>query len=317
MTEEATHEIEDVEEVTEEVIEETTQDEVAKPVLARDTMMDSIYAKGREVYSSDEQEVSEEETEETEETVETNEEPEMVELKIDGEIVMKSASEVEAEGGVSTYQKTLAADKRFKEAAAEKAILTTMRTDLQRERLEIEELKNVVVEHPEISDEETDEFITNIYSGDEDKARTAFKNVISKIRSTPQQKTQEPVNTQDVIDGAVYQLDRKNGIKQFEKDFKNLNTDPKLKAMVNDATARISNENPNKEPSVIIMEAAKEVNDWVNSFTPQEGILEDQLDRKKKIKTIKTAKTRMKKETGYKPKTQAEIFAETKASRSH
>lgn len=313
-TEEVVAEVEDVEEVE----EETTQETEESKQLDRDLMLENIADKIKA--SREQNETIAEELEE--EVVELEKElddavEEMVTLKVDGEAIQKTAEEVEAAGGVIAYQMTLAADKRFKEAAAEKASLAILRSELQQKEQELNERPTEVEEtgSVELSEEVLNEFIANIYSGDEDKAKESFKSVLSGIKAPIAQPASQ-IDEQKIIDMTLYKIDQEKGIDEFQKDYKHLSTDPNLRKMVNEATIKIRTATPNKKPSEIIIEAAKEVDLWVNSFNPDMDLVKEQVDLKKKLNPVKTAKSRMKQDTGYKPKTQAEIFADQKASRS-
>ena len=308
MDEEQIAEVEDV--------DETTQETEEEQVLGRDLVLEEIANKhkanrGQEI----ELEVEEPEEEELEEPAE--EFSGLVDLKVDGEIIQKTAEEVEAAGGINAYQMTLAADKRFKEAAAEKATLATMRADLQRKEQELLQQQTEIKEPVKLSEEKVDELFANIYSGDEEKAKESFMSVMSGLQNQPQHQAPQVVNKQEIVNETVYKLDQDRGVEQFTKEYHHLDSDPKLRDMVNEATIRIKKATPNKKPSVIIIEAAKEIDSWVNSFSPDtENLLEEQVVKKKSLNPIKTAKTRMKQDVGYKPKTQAEIFADQKANRS-
>ena len=294
-------------------VEETTQDEQEQPVsLERDSLMDSI---AQQVRAQREEQV--EETAIAPDEEEVIEEPATVDLKVDGEIITKPKEEVEAEGGSTAYQMKLAADKRFKEAAEAKAKAEQLRLELEeRERQLLQRQVELETLQPtEISDEEVDEFISTVYSGDEEKARDAFKNVLSKVKVTA---PTQPANTLDedsIAERALFKLDQKKGLELFQKNYSHLNADPRLKSMTNEATIRIMKEEPDLMPSEVIIKAAKEIDEWFG-HKPQKQEMEEQIAHKESIKNIKTANKRVKQVDSYKPKTQEEIFAELQAGRS-
>jgi len=287
---------------TEEDVIETTQTEEDVATLERDSTIDAIARKSRESRDVTEEPIVEAD----------NEEPEMVELKVDGQIILKPASEVAAKGGVTAYQMTLAADKRFKEAAAEKEDLARQRAELNRQRQELESVKMRPAPEPEISDDAINDFITNVYSGDEEKAKSSFKAVVSRLK----QKEAQVIDPEAAVQEAMFKIEKRKAANDFAKNYSHLNEDPNLRNMVNQATIRIMGQDPNMPPSEVIVQAAEEIEQWLGTYRPQQDPMYEQVNRKKSIQSIKTAKARVPTESGYTPKTQAEIFAEVKASRS-
>jgi len=301
---------EEVQEIEDtEGVDETTLETSEKPSLARDSIIDGIYKKRREERDS-------ELTGEAEEEAEEEAVDELVNLKVDGEIIQKLSSEVEAEGGLATYQKTLAADKRFKEAAITKQQNDQHYAEIQRKEKALLDREQAIKAHKplEVSDEDVNSFIDNVYSGDEAKAKEAFRTVLSRIKSEPPAPT-EKIDEAAIVEKAMYQIDRQNGVEKFATDYDHLNNDSKLRDMVDQATIRILKENPKMSPSKIINQAAIEVDTWLNQSTGKTDLVDDANEKKAKIKTVKKANVRMKAPTGYKPKTQAEIFAGYKATR--
>jgi len=296
-------------EIVEEDVEETTLENEEE--LSRDTIMDQL-AKKRfadlAAENAGQQEAPEnEEQEEPEETADVivEEEPEFVDLNIYGENVRKTKAEVDAAGGVVAMQKTLAADKKFAEVAKEREELARLRQEL--EAKQPEPVADVD------SDKIVDAFIESVYSGDEEQARDSFKKALSTIG----RKNEKPVDEGRIVKETLYRIDQDRGVKDFEANYSHLSSDPHLRAMVNEATARIKQATPAKSPSVIITEAAEEVDAWVNNLSGgQPPVVTEQIERKRSIKNIKSASTRQKQDIGYKPKTQKEIFAELKANRS-
>jgi hypothetical protein len=290
---------------------EATQEEEAS--LSRDEMLESLAKKRKEeleqLSAEETQEEPEEEIEEPEAQEEPGEqepeEPEYVDLNVYGQIIRKTKAEVDAAGGVVALQKTLAADKKFEEVAKERAELERLREELESQRQEPVEKVD--------PDEIVDAFIESVYSGDEDQAKETFKKALSAMK--PEAKK---IDEGRIVKETLFRLDQENGIKDFEQNFSHLSTDPHLRAMVNEATARIRAAAPDKSPSSIIREAAEEVDEWVQRLGgAKESPVADQVERKRSIKNVKSASTRQKQEVGYKPKTQAEIFADLRNSRSH
>ncbi len=298
-----------VEEVIEDVEETTQETPVVEESLDRDQVMDELAKKRRDELES-EVEGLEEVDEQLEEEVDTVEEElqedpdETIDINVNGRIIKKTKAEVEASGGVVALQKTLAADQMFQQVASERRELEQLKAELEAQKTTIPDLSN---------DEAVDSFIESVYSGDEAKAKTAFKNALGAMKGR-----NEPVDEGRIVQETLFRLDQENGIKDFESNFSHLSTDPNLRGMVNERTIQIRQQSPDMSPSEVIHAAAEEVNAWVQGLAGEAATpVIDQVNRKQTIRNIRTATARVKQETGYKPKTQAEIFAEQKANRSH
>ena len=299
-------------------VEETTQiEETSEQTLTRDEMLETLAQKRKaeleevpEDLEELDNEVEEEEIEEDAEEEEIEEDnSDLIDLNVYGKIIQKTRSEVEEAGGVVAMQKILAADQKFQEVAAERAELERLREEINKQTKAAEE-----TEDETDADEIVDAFIESVYAGDEDQAKETFKKALSAAK----QKTPQAIDEGRIVKETLFKLDQKQGIKDFEENFSHLSQDPHLRNMVNEATARIRNANPDESPSTIIRMAAEEVDGWVVKLAGgKESRIEEDVARKKKIHSIKPASTRQKQETGYKPKTQAEIFAEQRANRSH
>jgi hypothetical protein len=278
-------------------VEETTQEE---PTMERDSVIDAIAKRVSEKRSSTTEEPPEEvvpEVEEDEPADQEDAEQEDVELIVYGKKIYKTRAEVDAAGGVVAMQTKLAADQRFREAAAEKAEALRLREELAAMQQEPQE---------DTLTPRVDAIVENIYSGDEDALKKALADVLTKQQGPV-------VDESEIVKKTLFAVSRDEGMREFNRSYSHLSEDAYLRSMVNEETKKIMADNPNLSPRDVIIAAAESVDNWVNGLN---GGDRQAVSDKANIDTFKPATARVKRETGYKPKTKEEIFAELKSSRA-
>ena len=304
--------VEEVQEVQEEVLKEATPKEDAQeePRLERNSLMDDLAAKRNEQFEEESGESFEEDDEPEEDT--------MMDLKVDGEVIQKLKSEVDAEGGKDAYQMKLAADKRFKEAAEEKKRLVAYEKQLKEKELYLSEREREQREQEEeeaqLSDAELAQGLSQgFYEGDTEAVEEKLMKIIKLAR-----KKNEPVDREQIINEAKFQIQRDEGVSEFNRLYPNLTKDKMLFDLTNRRTAELMNERPDLNPKEIILLAAEEVNE---KFKPKEEEKPKELEaisqKKKTISTIKKASSRKPSQQEFKPETKDEIFSRYKKNRSH
>ena len=309
--------------------EDVVEQEVEQ--LQRDVVADEIAEKVK----------AEREVEEVVETIEEEpeEEPEIkpetnVELKVDGEVVIKTQEEVDAAGGVAEIQKSLTADKRLQQASEERQRINAEREQL---RLDQEQLLVKQQELAKIDQQEQKETLnTDIeealraqaeatYSGDVDELVKANRKLY-ELQHPVQQVAPQPTLDKADIDAAVKQqlesaarsASIDEGKAAFAAEYAEISSNPELYAQANQRTIELSKQHPDWSPRQIIMEAGSQTKSWLENLVgkTQETVLEKQVENKRNKARLPTAQARKAGVAEYKPKTQAEIFAEQKAARS-
>lgn len=326
---------------------ETIQEEDVtpeKPVLPRDEMMAKL-SKQRAEENEERRKLNIEqgfpqpsEEEEAKPTEEISDD-ETVDLKVLGEVITKPKKEVEEAGGIEKVQKTLSAEKKLKIAAkkkreldereekarqAEEDILRREHELSQRiERLEKEATKTVdkVEEDDTDLDAEADKLFSSIYSGKEEEGKEALKKILKKKKQEVV-KTEEPkVDEDKIVHKTVFEAERTLGQRELANQFPHLINDDDLFAMTNKETARLFNENPKASPYDIILQAGKNIDAWAKKVVADENddeqkdIINERVESKRNIHTVKTAKGRKEQDSGFKPKSKAEIFEEYRKGR--
>ena len=308
--------------------------EVVVPVLARDTMIDDIAKRRNEEVvleaqgtfpPDDEESAGDEVLTDTEEL-----EDKLVDLKVDGEIIQKPQSEVEAEGGVVNLQKKLSLETRMFNLAEERKAFEAEKEALRVRRDEIALQQEAAKREQKEPVEDVDEsaiakkLAESVYSGDEEDVLAAVTELIQTVRKPAEQSEPERVDPNaiatDVEQRLTFKASVNEGRKVFDTDYAHIANDPRLKGMANEATARMMKDPKNTlTPKEIIVKAAEEVDGWVRQFQPEPkppSELEQRRQRKKSIDNIPAAQGKKVASTGHKAKTQAEIFEEMKAGRS-
>jgi len=342
--------------VIEDIDEEIVEDQDEEPKLHRDTVLESMYANRKaQIREQDvdpamlEAEANEDEDDQGDpDPVESQ--PVMVDLKVDGEVIQRSQKEVDDAGGVANLQKKLSGEARLKKAAQERTELDLLKRrnnefaeelKLREENLKIRETQiqtREVAPPPEpakpveISDEDAQAMADGIFSGDEEKVKLAFKSAVSKVitQQPAPQIVPQPVVVD--VDAAVqeglkkerYAHSIEEGRIAFAEKYGHLKADKNLYDMTNTATIRLKEEHPDWTPKQVILEAAKEVDDWVNSMKgvsnddpPADDTLTRRRDTKRRtVRNVAAANTKSQAAPGYKPKTQQQIFDQYRRHRS-
>lgn len=300
--------------IQEEDAEETEPKDVEKPVLARDKMIEEIAAKRKQELSQTEQQQEQEEEEE-----ETDESDSIVDLKVDGTVVQMPKSEVDAKGGIAEVQKTLTAEKRLHEASIAKKQMEQAQAEYRRKEQELKkreqelEAKLRASQAPKVPDVDmdsaADEFIKHVYSGDEDEAKQSLNKILKSLKQTQAKPTQQ-INESDILNKALFEVEKRNGQREFQEKFPHLMKDKFLYDKTNYETIQIMNANPNMSPRDIILEAARKVDQEYRSLVKEKGAdtLQQRSQAKQKIDPIKPAQARKKTDNDYKPKSRDEIM---------
>lgn len=292
-------------------------------------------------------------------------EPEMVTVKVNGKERQVEKSKVDAEGGVDVYQKRLAAEEILREAAENRKVVNNEITRLrereeafaERERLfkekesALSKLDAQTQQNHDLPDKNGDQHqdLTDkaravreaIFSGDEDGADKALLALLetAKTHSTG---TDDDLSTlsQRAAEEAVALMESKSdqanlrsAYQQFQKDYPDIDTSPRLRDMADRETQIIRDEHPDWGYSQIMKEAGKRVTEYlawqsrdndeenssINDGKGSDGKDEDgtrrKIDEKRKIQTPRASTGRQKPDTGLKKETNSEYIVRLRKER--
>ncbi len=323
--------------IRQDVVEKEVQPErevlEEKPQLARDSVIDELAKKRQEEIQEELGEKEKADEAPTESRV-TGADPEMVELKVNGETIHRSQEEVDQEGGVAALQKKIAGEQRLEQAAHERKRLDAVR---QAQTLRAQELEQREDELRQRSDEleqlakdkandVTDDevaiarnFVDGVFSGEEGEATNAVVKVFKALKAKPEV---PPIDTDQIAETVHRQINftmsKSEGNQIFQDKYAHLREDSRLFDMTQEETKRLLAEEPGVEPKEIILMAAENVDKWVKSLGVDSFTVPDDLsqrqEKKRRIDNIQTANTRA--ASGLKTKTRQEIFEELKSCRS-
>ena len=319
----------------------STDDEVTPPVSPRDQLMADLGERRRQEHAEESTDQDEGE-EDPPEVVD-----EMVDLKVNGEIIQRPQSEVDAAGGVAAIQKDISGDMKLAQAAEAQKLLDQNKefvqnvvNENQQLKTEVGKLQDLVKQQTEAGVEDTPEaeaelaakakeIADGFFRGDSAQLEEAVKTLLESGKSPAPQAPVEKVDTTaiaaEVTANIAFEKERREASDLFEKDHADLNDVPGRRHRVNQFTLIVQKEHPDWGPKEIIGEAItrtrddlaipKPVADTIVEKTP----LEKKRDRKAAtVDKIPTASDRGKPpQSGFKPKTPDELFEDIKSKRSH
>ena len=218
-------------------------------------------------------------------------------IKVDGEEIDVPFNDLQ-----SSHQKDKASQKRFEQAAMYGRQLQEKEQQL---RAMYEQMQRQQPQPPSPSQEQGMEEVPSaedadlikqyheaLYEDDQDKAANLLKTLTNG-------RTQATPNVEEVVDRVLgqrmaqqqaetarqqqwtYQRQLEDAVHWFNDNHPDIANTPELRAVANDYTVTLTEENPNWTPLEIIQESAKRAIAWAESFTKPEQ--NNRVSRKKKI----------------------------------
>lgn len=260
-------------------------------------------------------------------------------VKVDGIEGEVPNDVIEEAGGVAAYQKDKAASNRLREAVDQKEQqdlreqgLTKRETEVTEREKTLDQTKNKTQPSGDadaglVSDDEIDEIVGGIFSGDEDEAKIAVRKIM-KGRNTEEATPDVDIN--EIADQATEKAIRKielrernieisEGNVKYRSEYEHIANNPMLNNLVNQETSRLQVEHPSWRPQQIIMAAAENVNEqFKDSFNQQKDADEDgkRRDRKRATDNVTGKDARKKSAPPEKPLSRSEIAQGMNANRS-
>ena len=255
----------------------------------------------------------------------------MTKIKVDGE-----EHDVPFNDLQSSHQKDKASQKRFEQAAMygqqlqqKEQQLRAMYEQMQRQQPQPPSPSQAPDMEEVPSAEDADlikQYHEALYEDDQDKAANLLKTLTNgRSQATP--------NVEEVVDRVLgqrmaqqqaesarqqqwaYQKQLEDAVHWFNDNHPNIANTPELRAVANDYTVTLTEENPNWTPMEIIQESAKRAIAWAEGFTKPEQ--NNRVSRKKKIvQQPKSANASISLgDDGPAPQTVTEIIEEMKKQR--
>lgn len=262
---------------------------------------------------------------------------ELVELKVNGQQVFKTAQEVEDAGGIPAIQKQLSGEMKLQAAATRNQSLDQRELNLnERERqLGIRETTPApTVPAPvetDVPSVDSKALAEDLVVGDTDKVAAAIDQIIA-TRQPQQPQPQQPVQQPPVqqIDREALKREIRNdlsldgALEGFARDFSDIYDHPGNKMLANEQTVILGNAHPDWSPAQILTEAGKRTRAILKIPAQEPAPEPSALERKQQIKQTTVDQIPQASSRGtqaqvpeHRPKSKAEIFAEMEANRSH
>jgi len=169
----------------------------------------------------------------------------------------------------------------------------------------------------ELSDDEADEIVDDLYSGDKKKARDAVKEIDNRARgnaATPAEES-HPVTAEEVATLIERKAEAKNSLKRFNTAYPDIAADQNLKTIVNTESLRIRSEHPEYTQEELLMESGKFVAKKYGSRIVDETGFQEKAARKTQTDTVAGADVTRRPKQEKQPTTRKQVVADLRAGR--
>lgn len=263
-------------------------------------------------------------------------------VKVNGKERKVSRDKIDAAGGVEAYQKNAAASEILNQATAQARQVKEAAEQLERRRQELDEREKRITQAP--PDEILPAALTTrlpaepgalkalarqyhdaMLDGDIDKAdelllqinaaQTATAVNPEEIATRAVQRAREELTAEDRAKRVKkFEADRLAAVDEFQKNHKDLASNPDAHNMVDAKTLEVYREHPDWAPKAIIDEAANRVRTMIQSVaTPTTTT--SKLDAKRNSTQIRAGSARSANRPAPKPQTNSEYVANIRAAR--
>ena len=192
-----------------------------------------------------------------------------VTIKVDGEETEVPAEKV-LDAGIRTLQKESAADKRLEEAGVKMSELDVREQNILLREQELKTQAGAsddisklspagdVSTTGEMSDDEANELVDDLYSGNKEKAGNAVKKLAG--RNIAIQGSEEQVySAEQLVTMTEQRIEAKSTLSSFYNRFPDIQNDKVLRDAVNTESLRIKAEHPDWDREKLLMESGKAV----------------------------------------------------------
>lgn len=252
-----------------------------------------------------------------------------VTLKVKGKEKDFSAEKV-MDAGVRALQKESTADVKLEEAGVkERAVNTRM------DELDVRE-QNVIKREQEIeasrisggpapstdvsaqeglTDDEADNLVEDLYSGDRAKAREAVKTLEKRGIAATSANQPHIVTAEEVATHVERKTEAKASLKRFNTSFPGIAADNNLKNIVNVESLRIRREHPEYSQNELLMESGKYVAKKYGSRIVDDTGFQEKADRKRQTDTVSGADVTRRPVEEAQPTTRKDAINQLRATR--
>ena len=276
-------------------------------------------------------------------------EPELVEVKINGQLRQIPSEKIEKAGGIELYQKTVSANEGLKEVSDERKKLQDERQQFDQWQSEQKQKLSQSAAPPAKGEQQQDErrdpplgdqnkaldlakqYREAMYEGEETKAdeimtrMMSLKEAQNQGSATPstQEIDVEAIKTEaaDLATKTIEQRERSKSLKTaqqaFDDNFSDIKGDPELFKMADRKTLEIQRDNPDWSPQQIIEESGKQVRAWVEKFggKPAPNTRNEKLDAKRGMQSVKAGTGKAKAPAPAKQETRSDYITRLRESR--
>ncbi len=247
-------------------------------------------------------------------------EDETVKIVVDGQEQVVPKSQV-IEQGIRTLQKESTASQRLHVVDQRRAELDEMEKRLKLRALELE---RPPAQQPSVIDPEFGKKFTDAVFQDGDEAADMLQAIAEnqqKLNEQLERVSAETAGTQqrfasvETVLSTQKKNERVERVKSFSDAYPVLAKDQFLFDMANNRTKQIMSANPDMSNDAIIMQAGKDVTDWLIGVTPG-AVTENRHELKQSIpKQPINAGVRSQKTPEKKPKTKSEVVSDMRSAR--
>ena len=336
---------------TDESSDLTTEEEAEEPISDRDQSLKEIWAKKKKLNQREHEGVEEpDENPEPEEAeaeevdtenatpdeTEADSNDEMVELKVNGQIIYRSKQEVEDAGGVAAIQKSIAGDIKLAQAAEERKRFETRERELN-QRLAQTAARNAELEaalngNKDLSDSEIEakskQLAEKFFMGDQEELQSAIADLLKSGKKVdkPIQPIDEEALAEKTAKKIEFQNNRKKAQNWFNENHSDLSTNSHRRSLVNNMTIEVMNEMRQRgeeiDPMKVVEEAVTLTRERYGIPEPTAAAPETHLDKKRNRKkqsvdSVPTASQRVPAPAKQKAKSKRQIFEDLNKGRSH
>ncbi len=273
-------------------------------------------------------------------------EPELVEVKINGQLRQVPKEKIETAGGVEVYQKQVSANESLKQVSDERNALRDERQQFEQWQVE-QKQKLSQSAAPSATDEQkrsdpplgdqnkakdlAKQYREAMYEGEESKAdeimtRMMSLNKAQDISSATTESKEIDVEAirneaADLATQRIEQKQRNTDLKSaqqaFDDNFADIKGDPELFKMADRKTLEIQRDNPDWTPQQIIEESGKQVRAWVEKFggKPQPNSAAEKLAAKRSMQSVKAGTGKAKAPAPVKQQTRSSYVAQLRENR--
>jgi hypothetical protein len=259
----------------------------------------------------------------------TEDQDELVNIKVNGQLMRVPRSQVE-EAGIRTLQKETSADRKLEALSVREqhlrdreAALSVREQQMRTPPITEQQQADADVDDSQI-EEKVRESLTKVYDGDLDAGAEELTKLIAGNRQQRQQ-TGQQVDVNQVAAQVQQRLDINDARRVFSQEFPELAVNAQLNGMADVEAVRLKQEDPRRSYRDVVREAGQIVRDKIKAMAApyyEEQTPDNGFQGKREIKSTteqlrprSTASARAPKKKEPKPETRSEYIARMRSQR--